>query len=84
MIRKLIPILLIVFSFTIHPLRANAQDYSYTVPNMSVDAYWNEDGSLSLEYTFVFTNDNWGHPIEYVDLGLPNGDFDTTRWQPGL
>ena len=78
MIRKLIPILLIVFSFTIHPLRANAQDYSYTVPNMSVDAYWNEDGSLSLEYTFVFTNDNWGHPIEYVDLGLPNGDFDTT------
>ena len=76
MTRKILLILIIVFSFTIHPLSTNAQDYSYTVPNMSVDAYWNEDGSLSLEYTFVFTNDNSGHPIEYVDLGLPNGDFD--------
>jgi hypothetical protein len=43
---------------------------------MTVDAYWNEDGSLSLDYSFYFVNDITGHIIEYVDLGLPGPDYD--------
>jgi hypothetical protein len=76
MFRRLFSTLLVIFSIAAIPIQANAQDYSYTVPQMIVEAYWNDDGSLALEYTFVFVNDNWGHPIEYVDLGLPNADFD--------
>jgi hypothetical protein len=40
-----------------------------------VDVYWNSDGTLSLDYTYIFTNDPSGPTIEYVDLGLPNDNF---------
>jgi len=43
---------------------------------MVVDAYWNEDGSLSLEYVFTFENNASGHPIDFVDVALPNGTYD--------
>jgi hypothetical protein len=37
--------------------------------------YWNSDGSVSLDYTYVFANNPSGHIIDYVDLGLPNSNF---------
>lgn len=73
---RIISLLLLLFLLAAIPQQALGQDYSYSVPKMIVDAYWNDDGSLALEYTLVFNNDDWGHPIEYVDLGLPNSDFD--------
>ena len=76
MLRRLVFTVLLLIALAAIPMQVNAQDYSYTVPQMTVDAFWNEDGSLALEYTFVFVNDDWGHPIDYVDLGLPNADFD--------
>jgi len=76
MVRRFVFILLLMFSLAALPTQVNAQEYSYTVPQITVDAFWNEDGSLALEYTFVFVNDASGHPIDYVDLGLPNADFD--------
>lgn len=54
---------------------ALAQTYSYTLPKETVDVYWNSDGTLSLDYTYIFTNDPSGPTIEYVDLGLPNNNF---------
>jgi hypothetical protein len=77
MLRRLVFTVLLVIALAAMPMHVNAQDYSYTVPQITVDAFWNEDGSLALEYTFVFINDDWGHPIDYVDLGLPNADFDS-------
>ncbi len=74
--KRIIFLLLILVFLAATPQQALGQDYSFSVPKMIVDAYWNDDGSLALEYTLVFTNDAWGHPIEYVDLGLPNSSFD--------
>jgi hypothetical protein len=54
---------------------AFAQSYYFQVPQLTIDVFWNEDGTLSADYTFVFINDASG-PIEYVDLGLPNNNFD--------
>lgn len=54
---------------------AYAQDYYFSLDQEIVQAFWNEDGTLTLDYTFVFTNQPTGHPIEYVDVGLPNGNF---------
>ena len=76
MVRRLVSILFLIFSLAVIPTQVNAQDYAFSVPQMTVDAFWNEDGSLALEYTFVFVNAESGHPIDYVDLGLPNADFD--------
>jgi hypothetical protein len=53
----------------------SAQSYSFQVPKLSVDVYWNSDGTESLDYVFTFTNNPSGHPIDYVDLGLPNNNY---------
>jgi hypothetical protein len=54
---------------------ALAQTYSYTLPKETVDAYWNSDGTLTLDYVYTFTNDPSGPTIQYVDLGLPNNNY---------
>ena len=54
---------------------ATAQDYYFQLPKLTVDAYWNSDGTLSLDYTYNFVNTSSGHTIEYVDLGLPNSNY---------
>ena len=57
------------------PGSAYAQDYYFQNTRRIVNAYWNEDGTESLQYIFDFSNDPSGHAIEYVDLGLPNGNY---------
>jgi hypothetical protein len=55
---------------------ALAQDYYFGVEKETVHAYWNEDGTLSLDYTIVFVNQAGAHVIDFVDMGMPNGSFD--------
>jgi len=55
---------------------ALAQTYSFRVPEETVHAYFNSDGTLSLDYYFTFANDPSASPIDFVDIGLPNGDYD--------
>jgi hypothetical protein len=53
-----------------------AQDYSFGVEQETVHAYWNEDGTLTLDYTLVFANQPGAHAIDFVDMGMPNNSFD--------
>lgn len=68
----------ITFVLLFLPASALAQNYYFQLPQMSVDVYWNADGTESLNYTFVFQNDPSGHTIEYVDVGIPNGNFNAS------
>jgi hypothetical protein len=61
------------------PGSAKAQDYYFQNPLRSVDVFWNEDGTSSLLYIFDFQNDPSGHAIEYVDLSLPNRNFNVNN-----
>jgi hypothetical protein len=63
-------LLLIIF-----PISAAAQDYYFSVPTYTAVVYWNADGTVSIDYLFTFENSPRGHPIEYVDVGLPNPNF---------
>jgi hypothetical protein len=54
---------------------AAAQSYSFSLDQQTVNVYWNNDGTLALDYLFVFTNDSGGHVIDYVDVGMPNGNY---------
>lgn len=77
--KKLAVLTLLITLFAAYPFSsALAQDYSFQVTNMDVHAFWNEDGTLSLDYVITFQNDPQGHPIEFVDLGLPNNNFDVS------
>lgn len=56
-----------------------AQDYSFNLQNLDVVLTVNSDGTVSIDYTWVFQNDSGAHVIDYVDVGLPNEKFDINR-----
>lgn len=60
--------------FIIQPAQALA--YFFAVPVSTVDVYANADGTVSLDYYYLFDNQARGDPIEYVDIGMPTTDYD--------
>src|SRR3972149_3939592 len=57
---------------------ASAQDlpYYFGVEKEVVHVYWNSDGSMSVDYTWIFANQPGSHPIDFVDVGMPNFNFE--------
>jgi hypothetical protein len=78
---KRITLFFLLLSLLLAPTTALAQDYYFTLPELSVDVYWNSDGSISLDYLYAFQNEPSGHAIEYVDVALPSYNFDTDTIQ---
>jgi len=60
-------------------INVSAQDlpYYFQVNKEVVHVFWNSDGTQSLDYTWTFTNQANSHPIDFVDVGMPNYNFDT-------
>lgn len=56
----------------------SAQSYSFQLEKMTVDVYWNADGSMALDYFFTFANQPGAHAIDFVDVGLPNSNYTWT------
>lgn len=55
---------------------ALAQAYYTEVPQVIVDVYWNADGTSSIDYLITFANTANGAPLDYVDIGIPNPNYD--------
>ncbi|MEW5868865.1 MAG: hypothetical protein AB1894_06280 [Chloroflexota bacterium] len=72
---RLAVFLLLVFVL-LAPSSAQAQTYLFRQDSQTVQVFWNEDGTASIDYVFVFTNDPSASPIDYVDVGIPNANFD--------
>ncbi|RLD06222.1 MAG: hypothetical protein DRI56_08370 [Chloroflexota bacterium] len=75
--KKRLIFVVIFLALFLLPSAALAQDYYFSLNTEVVHAYWQADGTLSLEYSLFFSNSPSGHAIEFVDLGLPNGNFST-------
>lgn len=54
---------------------ANEQSYSFYLIKEEVHVYWNDDGTMSLDYTFYFQNNPGAHTIDFVDVGMPNNNW---------
>lgn len=52
--------------------------YLFRLDKEVVNVYWNADGTEAVDYVFSFTNDPSGHVIDFVDVGMPNANFDTS------
>jgi hypothetical protein len=52
------------------------QPYLFSVDKEVVNVYWNSDGTLSLDYLWAFTNQPGAHAIDFIDVGMPNDNFD--------
>ena len=74
--RRLLTITLIILLTLAIPITAFAQDYYFSLDKEVVDVYWNDDGTMSLDYLLTFTTQPSGHTIEFVDVGMPNSSFD--------
>ena len=53
----------------------SAQNYRYTVSAYEVEAYIEDDGSLSINYYIEFQNNPNADPIDFVDIGMPNTTY---------
>jgi hypothetical protein len=53
---------------------ALAQTYNFGVPELRLQAYVQPDASARLVYDITFQN--YGSPIDIVDIGLPHEDYD--------
>ncbi len=78
MYKRIFAFLLLIFGILFFASGARAQSYSFTEPKETVTAIWNEDGTLSIDYVFVFKNNPGAPSIEFVDVGIPNSNFDTS------
>jgi hypothetical protein len=58
------------------PSSSFAQSYYFQNPETIVNVYWNEDGTSSIDYLFTLVNDPSAPPIEFVDVGVPNDNYD--------
>lgn len=67
--------LLFVLVLSLFPRPVQAQDLYFQVESMVIDVFWNEDGSMTVEYFITFNNTASGAPIDYVDIGLPNSNY---------
>ena len=74
-------IFILTFSFTTSAL---AQDYFFSLDKEVVNVYWNSDGTMALDYLLTFTTQPGGHTIEFVDVGMPNGNFDFNNIQASI
>ena len=52
-----------------------AQTYLFKVDKEVVNVFWNKDGTVELDYVYVFSNDGSASPIDFVDLGMPNSNY---------
>lgn len=68
--------LLLIFLLFAVTTSVAAQNYSFRLDQELVHVYWNSDGTMTLDYVFVFANDSGAAAIDFVDVGMPNGSFD--------
>ena len=73
-IRLLRVVLLVVLIASLHG-SALAQTYLFSVDQEIVNVYLNPDGTVDIDYVFVFTNSPSADPIDFVDVGLPNNSY---------
>ncbi len=73
---RLLSILLILLVLGASASPVAAADYYFRVESMEMIVFVNTNGSITIKYDYVFVNDPTSGPIEFVDIGLPNGNYD--------
>ena len=70
-------IILILFlaGLFVFPSSVAAQTYRFELTTFEVEAYIEEDGTLSLWYLMDFYNTPNADPIDYIDIGMPSSSY---------
>jgi hypothetical protein len=74
--RRFLTTVLILFAILALVSPALAQgNYYFQVEKEVVQVYWNADGTMAIDYTWVFNNQPGAHVIDFVDVGTPNSHY---------
>lgn len=76
--RKISAILLVLILIILGTTTVFAQTYAFSLDSETVHLFWESDGSLSINYELVFTNSTFADPLDFVDVGLPNSNYNTS------
>jgi len=82
--KRLLAIAFVLFLAVTLASPASAQDYKFAVDSEIVHVYLNADGTMSIDYIWVFDNQPGAHVIDFIDVGMPNAYFDTSRPAPTM
>ncbi|MFN2128757.1 MAG: hypothetical protein ACK2TU_12940, partial [Anaerolineales bacterium] len=77
--KKLFVSIIILSILLVIPAAVAAQTYLFSLDKLDVHVFIDEDGTYAIDYILLFTNDPSASPIDYIDLGLPNSNFDINR-----
>lgn len=69
-------LLLVALVLLVTASPALAQNYSFQVPEQNISVFVNSDGTLSLDYIITFANEGNADPIDIVDVGMPNFEYE--------
>ena len=72
---------LILIGLFVFPGPVSAQTYRFEVTTMEVEAYIEEDGTLSLWYLIEFQNRPTADAIDFVDIGMPTSAYNRNSIQ---
>src|SRR5512135_3866664 len=81
MYRKLLSLCLLLLALLAMPGSAAAQEYLFSVPQETVNVYFNGDGTMSLDYVWNVANQPGAHVIDFYDVSMPNPNFDMNSVQ---
>ncbi len=73
---RVLALLLIAFLFIAPAAGLAQQTDQFRVDSETVDVFWNEDGTSSINYVYQFSIPSNGIPIDYVDVGIPTDSYD--------
>jgi hypothetical protein len=75
MMKRLFSLCLLLTFTLVIPSSALAQTYYFSLDKETVHVYWQDDGTLALDYLFVFSNSTSASAIDFVDVGVPTNDY---------
>jgi hypothetical protein len=77
----LVPLILVLLA-AVFAGSVGAQNYSFNVPEMILQVDVQPDASAVLIYDITF--DNYGSPIDIVDIGLPHDNYNTQNMRASI
>ena len=71
---RVVLVLWVLIALSFQPVLA--QTYLFSVLESTADVFVNEDGSVAIDYTYLFQNDRGADPIDIIDIGMPTTSYD--------
>ena len=75
--KKIFSLLIVLFMLALIASPVLAQDYGFKVTKETVTVTVTPNGTANIEYSYSFVNNASAHQIDFVDVGVPNSNYNS-------